>query len=138
MKGSVMEEVRRIFKPEFLNRIDETIVFHSLTKDEIFQITGLLLSELQKRCEEQLQITLKVSGAVKKHISEAGFDDKYGARPLRRAVQSQIEDALAGEILEGKVRDGRYGARRTAEGEDHFCECDARQRYLTQHFCGWI
>ena len=106
MKGSVMEEVRRIFKPEFLNRIDETIVFHSLTKDEIFQITGLLLSELQKRCEEQLQITLKVSGAVKKHISEAGFDDKYGARPLRRAVQSQIEDALAGEILEGKVKTG--------------------------------
>ena len=106
MKGSVMEEVRRIFKPEFLNRIDETIVFHSLTKDEIFQITGLLLSELQKRCTEQLQITLKVSGAVKKHISEAGFDDKYGARPLRRAVQSQIEDALAGEILDGKIKAG--------------------------------
>ena len=74
-------------------------MFHSLTKDEIFQITGLLLSELQKRCTEQLQITLKVSGAVKKHISEAGFDDKYGARPLRRAVQSQIEDALAGRSL---------------------------------------
>ena len=106
MKGSVMEEVRRIFKPEFLNRIDETIVFHSLTKDEIFQITGLLLSELQKRCKEQLQIILKVSGAVKKHISESGFDDKYGARPLRRAVQSQIEDALAEEILAGKVKAG--------------------------------
>ncbi len=106
MKGSVMEEVRRIFKPEFLNRIDETIVFHSLTKDEIFQITGLLLSELQKRCFEQLQITLKVSGAVKKHISEAGFDEKYGARPLRRAVQGQIEDALAEEILAGKIKVG--------------------------------
>ena len=95
-----------MIKPEFLNRIDETIVFHSLTKDEIFQITGLLLSELQKRCFEQLQITLKVSGAVKKHISEAGFDEKYGARPLRRAVQGQIEDALAEEILAGKIKVG--------------------------------
>lgn len=106
MKGSVMEEVRRIFKPEFLNRIDETIVFHSLTKEEIFSITGLLISELQHRCEEQLQITLKVSSSAKKHLSEAGFDEKYGARPLRRAVQSQVEDALAEELLAGRVSRG--------------------------------
>lgn len=106
MKGSVMEEVRRIFKPEFLNRIDETIVFHALTKDEIYSITGLLLSELQKRCKEQMEITLKVSTAVRKYISEAGYDSKYGARPLRRAVQSKIEDVLAEEILAGRVKAG--------------------------------
>lgn len=106
MKGSVMEEVRRIFKPEFLNRIDETIVFHALTKEEIYQITGLLLSELEERCQKQMEITLKVSTAVKKEISEAGFDEKYGARPLRRAVQSRIEDALAEEILAGRAHRG--------------------------------
>lgn len=106
MKSSVMQEVRRIFKPEFLNRIDETIVFHALTKDEIYQITGLLLGELQKRAKEQMEITLKISSAVKKHISEKGFDEKYGARPLRRAVQNQVEDALAEEILSGRVHRG--------------------------------
>ncbi len=87
MKTGVMDEVKRMFKPEFLNRIDDTIVFHPLTKDEIYQITGLLLGELQKRAREQLEITLKISPAVRKHISEKGFDEKYGARPLRRAVQ---------------------------------------------------
>ena len=106
MKSSVMQEVRRIFKPEFLNRIDEMIVFHALTKDEIYQITGLLLGELQKRAREQLEITLKISPAVRKHISEKGFDEKYGARPLRRAVQNQIEDVLAEEILSGRVHRG--------------------------------
>ena len=101
-----MQEVRRIFRPEFLNRIDETIVFHALTKDEIYQITGLLLGELQKRAKEQMEITLKISSAVKKHISEKGFDEKYGARPLRRAVQNQVEDALAEEILSGRIHRG--------------------------------
>lgn len=106
MKASVMEEVRRIFKPEFLNRIDDIIVFHSLTKENICEIAGLLLGELQERCREQMNITLKVSPAVKAKVAEAGFDDKYGARPLRRAIQSQIEDMLAEEILAGRVRAG--------------------------------
>ena len=106
MKSSVMQEVRRIFRPEFLNRIDETIVFHALTKDEIYQIAGLLLGELQKRAKEQMEIILKISPAVKKHISEKGFDEKYGARPLRRAVQNQVEDVLAEEILSGRVHRG--------------------------------
>ena len=106
MKSSVMQEVRRIFRPEFLNRIDETIVFHALTKDEIYQIVGLLLGELQKRAKEQMEIILKISPAVKKHISEKGFDEKYGARPLRRAVQNQVEDVLAEEILSGRVHRG--------------------------------
>ena len=106
MKASVMEEVRRIFKPEFLNRIDETIVFHSLNEDHICSIAGLLLKELCLRCKEQMEITLKISPAVKQHIAKAGFDAKYGARPLRRAVQSQVEDALAEEILAGRVKAG--------------------------------
>lgn len=106
MKGSVMEEVRRIFKPEFLNRIDDIIVFHSLSKENIREIVGLLLAELQSRCKEQMNITLKVSAAVKTQIAEAGFDDKYGARPLRRAIQNRIEDMLAEEILAGHVKAG--------------------------------
>ncbi|WP_394926084.1 ATP-dependent Clp protease ATP-binding subunit [uncultured Robinsoniella sp.] len=106
MKGNVMEEVRRMFKPEFLNRIDEIIVFHSLNKENIKSIVGLLLKEFTKRCKEQMDITLNVRDSVKSFISEEGFDDKYGARPLKRAIQNKIEDALAEEILEGKVKTG--------------------------------
>jgi ATP-dependent Clp protease ATP-binding subunit ClpC len=106
MKNSVMEEVRRIFKPEFLNRIDETIVFHSLNEEHIRSIAGLILKELQDRCASQMNITLKISSAVKQHIAKAGFDPKYGARPLRRAVQNQVEDMLAEEILSGRVKAG--------------------------------
>ncbi len=106
MKSSVMEEVRRIFKPEFLNRIDEMIVFHSLDEDHIRSIAGLLLGELQKRCLEQMELVLKISPTVKQQIAKSGFDPKYGARPLRRAVQSQVEDALAEEILSGRVKRG--------------------------------
>lgn len=104
MKNGVMEEVKRIFKPEFLNRIDETIVFHMLEKEEIRQIVNLLLENLQKRCKEQLDIVLEVRPSVKAYLADTGYDSKYGARPLRRAVQSKIEDALAEEILEGRVR----------------------------------
>lgn len=106
MKSSVMEEIKRIFKPEFLNRIDETIVFHSLDEEHIKSIAGLLLGELQKRCQEQLGITLKISPAVRAHIAKSGFDAKYGARPLRRAVQNQVEDMLAEELLAGRVQAG--------------------------------
>ncbi len=106
MKSSVLEEVRRIFRPEFLNRIDETIVFHALTEPDIRDIAGLLLDELRKRCREQMQLELKFSPAVRQYIAKEGFDVKYGARPLRRAVQSKVEDMLAEEILAGKVREG--------------------------------
>lgn len=106
MKASVLEEVRRIFKPEFLNRIDEMIVFHALDEEHVREIAGLLIEELKKRCQEQMQITLKVSTAVKQQIAKEGFDPKYGARPLRRAVQNQIEDALSEEILAGHVSSG--------------------------------
>ena len=106
MKSSVMEEVRRLFKPEFLNRIDDMIVFHSLNQEQIREIAGLLLGELQKRCMDQMGLKLQISPAVKNKIAESGFDEKYGARPLRRAIQNQVEDALAEEILAGKVQAG--------------------------------
>ena len=106
MKSGVMEEVRRLFKPEFLNRIDEIMVFHTLNKEEIRKIVLLLLKSLEKRCEEQMDIHLNVTNSAVDYIAEAGFDAKYGARPLRRAIQSKIEDRLASELLEGKIRRG--------------------------------
>lgn len=106
MKNSVMEEVRRIFRPEFLNRIDEILVFHTLGKEEIRKIVTLFLKKLQDRCQSQMNIDLVIRPSVKDFLAETGYDSKYGARPLRRAVQTQIEDKLAEEILEGRVSAG--------------------------------
>ena len=106
MKAGVMEEVRRMFKPEFLNRIDEIMVFHSLNQKHIRQIVSILLKNLEKRCREQMNIELKVTGAAKDHLAQAGFDSKYGARPLRRAIQTQLEDRMANEILMGHIKPG--------------------------------
>ena len=104
MKSGVMEEVRRIFKPEFLNRIDETIVFHALTKEDMKKIVTLLSKTLIDRCKNQMGITLNITPAVKKYIVDKAYDPKYGARPLRRMIQSKIEDGLAEEVLAGKVK----------------------------------
>ncbi len=106
MKGSVMEEVKRLFKPEFLNRIDEIIVFHSLTKENIREIVDILVKGFAKRCREQMNITLNVRPAARDFIAKEGYDQKYGARPLKRAIQNKIEDALAEEILEGRIKEG--------------------------------
>ncbi len=106
MKESVMEEVRRLFKPEFLNRIDDIIVFHMLSKEEIKKIVGLLLKDFIKRCKNQMDIEVKVSDGVKELIAKEGFEPKYGARPLKRAIQNKIEDAMAEEILEGRIHAG--------------------------------
>lgn len=106
MKGSVMEEVRRIFKPEFLNRIDETIVFHALTKEDMKQIVTLMTKTLVDRCKKQMGITLQINGSVKSHIVETAYEPKYGARPLRRKIQNEIEDGLAEEVLAGRVKTG--------------------------------
>ncbi len=106
MRSSVMEEVHRIFKPEFLNRIDEIIVFHQLSEDNILDIAGLLLKELQDRCKDQLDLDLKVTPALRQLIAKEGFDPKYGARPLRRAVQSKVEDTLSEELLSGRFKAG--------------------------------
>ncbi len=106
MKSSVMEEVRRIFKPEFLNRIDEVIVFHALTKEHMKRIVTLMTRELAERCEKQMGIHLTVREPVKRFIVEKSYDPKYGARPLRRAIQTDLEDALADEVLAGRVKNG--------------------------------
>lgn len=106
MKSNVMDEVRRLFKPEFLNRIDEIMVFHTLNKEDIRKIVGLLLKKLEARCREQLEISLKISESARDYLAEAGFDSKYGARPLRRAIQTRLEDKLAEEILEGRIKRG--------------------------------
>lgn len=104
MKGSVMEEVRRIFKPEFLNRIDETIVFRSLNKEDMKQIVTLMVKEVAERCKKQMNISLTVRDSVKNYIVEKAYEPKYGARPLRRKIQNEIEDKLAEEILSGSVK----------------------------------
>ncbi|RST81800.1 ATP-dependent Clp protease ATP-binding subunit [Blautia sp. SG-772] len=106
MKRGVMEEVRRIFKPEFLNRVDEILVFHMLDKQEIRQIVNILVKKLEKRCKEQLDIELVVRNSVKDYLAENGFDSKYGARPLKRAIQNKLEDRMAEEILAGKIHRG--------------------------------
>lgn len=106
MKNGVMEEVKRLFKPEFLNRIDEVIVFHQLTGTDMKQIINLLSGSLIKRCREQMDIRLTLTAALKDHIVEKYSDLKMGARPLKRAIQTQIEDALAEEILSGRIGSG--------------------------------
>ena len=106
MKSGVMEEVKRSFKPEFINRIDDIIVFHQLNNDNMKAIVSLLAANLYKRCEEQMDIRLSMSGALKEHLVTKYADVKMGARPLKRAIQSVVEDALAEEILMKKVQPG--------------------------------
>lgn len=106
MQSNVMDEVKRLFRPEFLNRIDEIIVFHALTEKDLQQIVGLLCKDLIKRAKVQLDITLKIRDSVKKAIAEKGNDRKYGARPLRRALQSELEDPMTEAILNGEIKRG--------------------------------
>lgn len=106
MKSNVMEEVKLIFKPEFLNRIDETLVFHSLNKDHVRKVVSIMFKSLTNRCKNQMNIELIIRDSVKKYIAETGYDEKYGARPLRRAIQNKVEDKLAEEVLNGNVKSG--------------------------------
>ncbi|MBQ4301205.1 MAG: ATP-dependent Clp protease ATP-binding subunit [Lachnospiraceae bacterium] len=106
MKNGVMEEVKRTFKPEFLNRIDETIVFRQLNKNDMKQIVTIMTKDLVKRSAEQMGIDLTIRDSVKKHIVETAYEPKYGARPLRRKIQTLLEDGLAEEILSGNVSTG--------------------------------
>lgn len=106
MQESVMDEVKRIFKPEFINRIDEIIVFHSLSKDNIKEIVSIMLKTIAKRIKAQMNIVLEVSQDAVAHLAEVGFDPKFGARPLRRAIQTHVEDRLAEEILAGSIKEG--------------------------------
>ena len=106
MKDRVMEEVKRLFKPEFLNRIDDIIVFHQLNKEHMDQIAGIMLDVILKRTKEQMDIRLTVDEEARKVLIDKGYDEKYGARPLRRTIQNMLEDKLAEEILDGKVKKG--------------------------------
>lgn len=106
MKSLVMEDVSRIFKPEFLNRIDETIVFRMLNKDDMKKIVTILSKTLVERCRSQMDIDVVITEPVKAYVVEKAYDPKYGARPLRRMIQTKIEDQLAEEILSGHVKKG--------------------------------
>lgn len=124
MKGQVMEEVRRMFKPEFLNRIDETIVFHQLTKQDMKKIISILLKDLIGRCKTQMDIELKIRDAVKDHLVDTSYDSKYGARPLKRAIQNQLEDPLAEAILSGTIKKGDTVAVGIRKKEIKFSLCN--------------
>lgn len=106
MKDGVMEEVRHIFKPEFINRVDELIVFHVLSEENIHEITRILAKALEKRLKEQTDITLRIPDEVIDFVAKKGFDRDYGARPIRRALQSSVEDTLAEAMLEGRIHRG--------------------------------
>ncbi|NMA82876.1 MAG: ATP-dependent Clp protease ATP-binding subunit [Epulopiscium sp.] len=108
MKRNVLDEVKRLFRPEFLNRIDEMIVFHVLTRENIREIVSIMLRQLQTRVEKNLGITMEFTEAVKDYLAEQGFDEAYGARPLRRAIQTKLEDQLAEQILAGKAKEGNH------------------------------
>ena len=116
MKDRVMEEVKRMFKPEFLNRIDEIIVFHQLNQDHMKEIVNIMLAGIGKRTERQMNLSLSVSEEAKTFLVEKGYDEKYGARPLRRAIQNYLEDKLAEAVLDGTVAAGDQV--RVERGED--------------------
>ena len=106
MKSGVMEEVKRIFKPEFINRIDEIIVFRALGQDDMKKIVTLLTGQLAARMKEEMNVALTVTDQVKKHIALKGADKKFGARPLKRAIQTMLEDRLAEAVLDGRIKAG--------------------------------
>ena len=101
-----MGELKKQFRPEFINRIDEIIVFHKLTDNDVKQIIEIMLKQLEKRMKEQ-SIELEIDESVKELIAKKGVDTNYGARPLKRAIQSMLEDKIAEEILDGKIKPNR-------------------------------
>ncbi len=106
MKERVLDEVKRLFKPEFLNRIDEIIVFHMLTRDDVARIVDIMAASINKRIGEQMNLSIELDEKARDYIVKSGYDEKYGARPLKRALQSKVEDELAEQILEGRIKAG--------------------------------
>ena len=100
-----MDEVKRFFRPEFLNRIDATVVFHQLDRDQIHAIVDLMIGMVQKELEDK-NITLEITDAAREYLGEKGFDPVLGARPLRRVIQNEVEDTLSDELLSGRLNDG--------------------------------
>ena len=120
MKDGVMEEVKKLFRPEFLNRLDDIIVFRSLTEENVKNITTLLLNELKKRAEAGLGIKLNFGAKVRDFVFKKGYDKKFGARPLRRAIQTYIEDTLSEEILAGNISRGDKVSVSVKDDKAHF------------------
>ena len=116
MKGRVLDELKHVFRPEFLNRVDETVVFHALTQPEIEQIAGLMLNQMKKRLQE-LGVSLEYEPDVAALLAQAGFDAKFGARPLRRAIQRRVEDALSEELIAGRLKLGDQVKARVQDDE---------------------
>ena len=106
MKKNVMDEVKHTFKPEFLNRIDETIVFHPLTSEQIREIANIMIKRLIERISKNVGIKLTLTAACLDFLGKKGYNEAYGARPLRRTIQSYIEDKLSDEILSGSIKEG--------------------------------
>ena len=130
MKQNVMDEVKLIFRPEFLNRIDEIIVFHALEKKDLKKIVTLLCRDLTKRLEEQMDIHLTLRESAKNLIAEKGTDTKYGARPLRRALQTELEDKLAEAILNGEVKRGDHVEAGVSQKKIRFITVGSEQQPL--------
>ncbi len=116
MRSKAMENLKRLFRPEFINRIDQVVVFHSLSKGELYQIIDLLLSQVRSRLHEQ-KIELAVPDEIKDFLLEVGFDEEYGARPLRRAIQTYIDDTLADAVLAGALASGQVARLELLEGK---------------------
>jgi ATP-dependent Clp protease ATP-binding subunit ClpC len=104
MKKNVMDEVKQLFKPEFLNRIDDIIVFHPHTKENIKEIAKHMLKETTDRIKQNLEMTVRVTENALAYIADEGYDQSYGARPLRRAIQTKIEDIFAEQVLDAKFK----------------------------------
>ena len=105
IRASAMNELKKFFRPEFINRVDETVVFHSLSRQQVREILDIELAEVQERLVEK-EITLEVKKSAKEHIIDTGYEIKYGARPLRRTIQREIEDPLSMEMLKGRFNAG--------------------------------
>lgn len=134
MKSRVMEEVKRLFKPEFINRIDEMIVFHPLNKENMKDIAAIMLKAINKRTRQQMGITLHVSEEGQEFLIEKGYDEKYGARPLRRTIQNQLEDKLAEKILDGDVKEGdEVDVIKAGEGLDFVAHKAHRKEALAEN-----
>jgi ATP-dependent Clp protease ATP-binding subunit ClpC len=106
MKNKVMDEVKKLFKPEFINRIDDIIVFHTLNKEDIGKIVDIMMEALNKRIYEQMKLSIELDDNARNHLIKKGYDTKYGARPLRRTIQNEVENVLAEKILEGSIKAG--------------------------------
>ena len=134
MKSNVMDEVKQIFRPEFLNRIDEIIVFHSLNESHMKKIASIMCQEFCRRAKEQLKITLTIRESAKKLIVEKGTDQKYGARPLRRAMQNELEDKLAQAVLDGEVTEGMHVEAGVSKKEIKFYPKDIKELAKTAFY----